>query len=289
MYKNLQNLFSPYSFAKVASYYLKHDKEKALKICKDFLKFYSDEKCELFEIDVRYIQVKCLFEQKQYRPVLKMIDRYFELTDKYDREEMSLSLLRTSSPSYNNKNARENIKLLQLMCYNELKEIKKAGEVLKTVDFEKVSGIGFYNFFVYIIRFNHIREADISLRDYYPILSKTMKSDNKELKESARQVFNLLLKHMNNLPNNVAHAVYKQITFWSEGREDLRDTAKRTEETKKEKKENLDKVIGEVKDSIKQLMTQPSMKDKALDLANQLKSIAPEDEEVKEFIKILSE
>lgn len=54
-----------------------------------------------------------------------MIDRYFELTDKYDREEMSLSLLRTSSPSYNNKNARENIKLLQLMCYNELKEIKK--------------------------------------------------------------------------------------------------------------------------------------------------------------------
>lgn len=51
----------------------------------------------------------------------------------------------------------------------------------------------------------------------------------------------------------------------------------------------MDKVIGEVKDSIKQLMTQPSMKDKALDLANQLKSIAPEDEEVKEFIKILSE
>lgn len=31
------------------------------------------------------------------------------------------------------------------------------------------------------------------------------------------------------------------------------------------------------------------MKGKALDLTNQLKAIAPEDEEVKEFIKILSE
>lgn len=31
------------------------------------------------------------------------------------------------------------------------------------------------------------------------------------------------------------------------------------------------------------------MKDKALDLVKQLKAIAPEDEEIKEFIKVLSE
>jgi len=218
-----------------------------------------------------------------------MIDRYFELINKYDNEEMSLRLLKTAAPGYTHNNAREHIKLLQLLCYNELKEIKKAAEVLRTVNFEKVSGIGFYNFFIYIIRFNHIREANISLQDYYPILSKTIRSTDRELKESARNVFNVLLKHMNSLPKNVSHAVYKQITFWSEGREDLQNAARRAEETKKEKKENLDKVIDEVKDSIKQLIAEPSMKGKALDLTNQLKAIAPEDEEVKEFIKILSE
>jgi len=289
MYKNLRNPFSPYSFAKVASYYSEFDKEKALQICKDFLRFYDDESCQLFEIDIRFVQIKCLFQQKQYRPALKMIDRYFELINKYDNEEMSLRLLKTAAPGYTHNNAREHIKLLQLLCYNELKEIKKAAEVLRTVNFEKVSGIGFYNFFIYIIRFNHIREANISLQDYYPILSKTIRSTDRELKESARNVFNVLLKHMNSLPKNVSHAVYKQITFWSEGREDLQNAARRAEETKKEKKENLDKVIDEVKDSIKQLIAEPSMKGKALDLTNQLKAIAPEDEEVKEFIKILSE
>ena len=289
MYKNLRNIFAPYSFAKVASYYLERDKEKALKICKDYLRYYDDKNCELFEMDIRFIQAKCLFAQKQYQPTLKMINRYFELIDKYESEKMSLELLKTAAPMYVGEYAQENMKYLRIQCYVELKEMKTAGELLKQIDFKKVTGTGFFNFFVLVIRLNHFREANISLAEYYPILSRAMKGENERQTEAAKQVYDLLQKHINHVPERMRKAIFTQIAFSEEGKADLQDMIDKSNEEDRKKKENFQNAIANAKESIRELMKEENMKNEALDLAKQLAELAPEDEEVKEFIKVLSE
>ncbi len=289
MYKNLRNIFAPYSFAKVASYYLERDKEKALKICKDYLRYYDDKNCELFEMDIRFIQAKCLFAQKQYQPTLKMINRYFELIDKYESEKMSLELLKTAAPMYVGEYVQENMKYLRIQCYVELKEMKTAGELLKQIDFKKVTGTGFFNFFVLVIRLNHFREANISLAEYYPILSRAMKGENERQTEAAKQVYDLLQKHINHVPERMRKAIFTQIAFSEEGKADLQDMIDKSNEEDRKKKENFQNAIANAKESIRELMKEENMKNEALDLAKQLEELAPEDEEVKEFIKVLSE
>ena len=57
---------------------------------------------QTFEIDIRFIQSNALFRQKQYRPALKMMEKYLELMDKYQKGELDLQLLRTGSLGFAN-------------------------------------------------------------------------------------------------------------------------------------------------------------------------------------------
>lgn len=287
MYKNLNSSFAPDSFVRVANYYRSHDEiEKALKVCKDFLKYFTDERCKLFEIDIRFIQTICLFKQKQYRPTLKMIDNYFKLVDSYEKGKLDLFLLRTGSVKFQGKKAQDYLKHVQIQCYIELKELEKAGELLKKTDLSKKDGAVFYNFFLTLVRLAYFDKANISLGDYYPMLIETIKTGNEKEKEVARKTYDVVHSYISNVPEYMRSVILKQIVSSEEGKEDLKAVIEKKE---KEKKENFEKFTREIKDTIKKLIAEPSMKGKALDLTNQLKAIAPEDEEVKEFIKILSE
>ena len=287
MYKSLNSSFAPDSFIKVADYYRTHDEvEKALKICKDYLKYFVDERCRLFEIDIRFMQAECLFKQKQYRPALKMIDNYFKLIDSYEKGKLDLFLLRTGSLKFQGKNMQDYLNYIQIQCYIELKELEQAGKLLKKIDLSKKNGAVFHNFFLTLVRLAYFDEANISLGDYYPILIETMKTGNERERDVAKKTYDVVHSYIANVPEYMRNVILKQIASSEEGEADLRAVI---EKKKKEKKENFERFTGEIKDTIKKLMLEPSMKDKALDLAKQLQELAPEDEEVKEFIKVLSE
>lgn len=240
----------------------------------------------MFEIDIRFIQTICLFKQKQYRPTLKMIDNYFKLVDSYEKGKLDLFLLRTGSVKFQGKKAQDYLKHVQIQCYIELKELEKAGELLKKTDLSKKDGAVFYNFFLTLVRLAYFDKANISLGDYYPMLIETIKTGNEKEKEVARKTYDVVHSYISNVPEYMRSVILKQIVSSEEGKEDLKAVIEKKE---KEKKENFEKFTREIKDTIKKLIAEPSMKGKALDLTNQLKAIAPEDEEVKEFIKILSE
>ncbi len=287
MYKNLSSSFSPDAFVKVANYYRLHDEiEKSLKICKEYLKYFIDERCRLFEIDIRFIQADCLFKQKQYRPALKMIDNYFKLIDSYENGKLDLFLLRTGSIKFQGKGAENYLKHIQIQCYIELKDLAKAGELLKKTDLSKKDDGVFHNFFLTLVRLTYFDEANISLADYYPMLIETMRTGNENEKKVAKETYDIVHSYIANVPDYMKTAILKQIASLEGGEEELKEAIKKKE---KEKKENFEKFTGEIKNTIKKLMVEPSMKGKALDLVKQLKAIAPEDEEVKEFIKVLSE
>ncbi len=95
----------------------------------------------------------------------------------------------------------------------------------------------------------------------------------------------MIHSYIANLPKEQREVLLGQIISSEEGKTDLWNMIKKKEE---EKKEGLKKMIGDTKVTIKKLMEEVTMRDKALDLSKRLEKIAPEDEEVKEFIKILS-
>ena len=227
-----------------------------------------------------------MFKQKQYRPALKMIDNYFKLIDSYENGKLDLFLLRTGSIKFQGKGAENYLKHIQIQCYIELKDLAKAGELLKKTDLSKKDDAVFHNFFLTLVRLTYFDEANISLADYYPILIETMKTGNENEKKVAEKTYDIVHSYIANVPDYMKTAILKQIASLEGGEEELKEAIKKKE---KEKKENFEKFTGEIKDTIKKLMVEPSMKDKALDLVKQLKAIAPEDEEIKEFIKVLSE
>lgn len=105
-------------------------------------------------------------------------------------------------------------------------------------------------------------------------------------KKLLKKTYDIVHSYIANVPDYMKTAILKQIASLEGGEEELKEAIKKKE---KEKKENFEKFTEEIKDTIKKLMVEPSMKSKALDLVKQLKAIAPEEEEVKEFIKVLSE
>ena len=292
MYKQKRNMFVPYSFAKVADYYSQNGKhEKALTICQDYIKQFTDNNknniYQLFEMDIRFIQSKCLFVLKQYQLALKMIERYLYLIDKYEKQELPLDLLKTASPMHVQQGAKEYIQSLQVRCYIELNDFKKAGECIKQFHFEKATSGGFHNFFMSLIRIQHISEANISLAEYYPILSRAMKHENKDLQNSAKDIFDMLQRYIKNLPAHLKEHILKQISCSEEGRQDLKELEEKQQQERQKAKQQLDKVIEDTKKTIKDLIEQ-DMKDKALDLVMQIQKIMPEDMEIKELMKTLS-
>ncbi len=123
-YKNLKNNYAPAALRQVASHYQeKKELEKALKICKDFLHFFGEGKYEVLQIDIRYIQANCLFQQKQYDSAAKIMNRYLQLIDKYEKGKLDLQILKTGSLIYSNQ--KEFIQSLQEKCYIELNKTKE--------------------------------------------------------------------------------------------------------------------------------------------------------------------
>ena len=116
-----------------------------------------------------------------------------------------------------------------------------------------------------------------------------MKGENERQTEAAKQVYDLLQKHINHVPERMRKAIFTQIAFSEEGKADLQDMIDKSNEEDRKKKENFQNAITNAKESIRELMKEENMKNEALDLAKQLEELVPEDEEVKEFIKVLSE
>ena len=290
MYKNLNNIFVPNAFVKVARYYDKNDeKQKALKICQDYVKLFTGEgknkMYQTFEIDIRFIQSNALFKQKQYRPALKMMDRYLQLMEKYQNGALDLQLLRTGSLGFANDTQKEFINFLKTRCYMELKEYEKAKEMIKTINLRETVGKGFYNFYWLIVRLCNIKECDMTLGEYYTILVDAMKREIPSQKKVAEDTYNMVHSYIANLPKEQRDVLLGQIISSEEGKADLWNMIKKKEE---EKKESLKKMVEDTKITIKKLMAETTMRDKALDLSERLQKIVPEDEEVKEFIKVLS-
>jgi len=290
MYKNLNNIFVPNAFVKVARYYDKNDeKQKALKICQDYVKLFTGEgknkMYQTFEIDIRFIQSNALFKQKQYRPALKMMDRYLQLMEKYQNGALDLQLLRTGSLGFANDTQKEFINFLKTRCYMELKEYEKAKEMIKTINLRETVGKGFYNFYWLIVRLCNIKECDMTLGEYYTILVDAMKREIPSQKKVAEDTYNMVHSYIANLPKEQRDVLLGQIISSEDGKADLWNMIKKKEE---EKKESLKKMVEDTKITIKKLMAETTMRDKALDLSERLQKIVPEDEEVKEFIKVLS-
>ena len=286
MYQNVKNMFAPGAFVKVAAYYWgQNEKEKALKICKDYLKFFTDKRCQLFEMDIRFIQSACLFQQKQYNPALKMIERYFELVEKYEKGQLDLFLMRTTSIRYASISAKEYMKQMQIRSYMALKDFKKAGELLKAVDFEKITSYQLFNFFVTVIQCNYMREANISLAQYYPILSKRRKEGTSEQQKAAQDAYNFLQNHIQTLPANVKKMVIQQIASTPEGKQDLQKEMEKAQQ----KNQKIQQLIENAKENVKTVMKEPAMKQEALDLVQRLLKLSPEDKEVQQWMEQLSQ
>lgn len=291
IYKNLNDRYVPNAFVKVARYYDKiDDKQKALKICQDYVKLFTGEgksgMYQTFEIDIRFIQSNALFKQKQYRPALKMTEKYLQLMEKYQNGELDLQLLRTGSLSFANDTQKEFIKFLKIICYMELKQYQQAKEMIKTINLSETVGKGFYNFYWVIVRLCNIKECDMELGEYYTILLDAMKREIPSQKKVAEDTYNMVHSYIAKLPKEQRDVLLEQIISSEEGKADLWNMIKKKEE---EKKESLKKMVEDTKVTIKKLMAETTMRDKALDLSKKLEKIVPEDEEVKEFIKILSE
>ncbi len=75
------------------------------------------------QIDIRYIQANCLFQQKQYDSAAKIMNRYLQLIDKYEKGKLDLQILKTGSLIYSNQ--KEFIQSLQEKCYIELNKTKE--------------------------------------------------------------------------------------------------------------------------------------------------------------------
>ncbi len=286
MYQNIKNVFSPGAFVKVAAYYwMKGEREKALKLCKDYLKFFTDERCQLFEIDIRFIQAACLFHQKQYSGALKMMERYFELIEKYEKGQLDLFLMRTTSIRYCGTGAKEYMKQLQIRTYMALKKYKEAGALLKAVDFEQITAFQLFNFFIVVIECAHEKETGISLTPYYAILSKKRKEGTGGQQKAAEQAYDFLQNHIQKLPPHLKNRFVEQISATKEGKRDLQEAEEKAQKQQQKQRQ----LIENAKESIKVLMAEASMKKEALVLAERLLKLSPEDEELQKWIVQLSE
>ena len=290
MYQELNNLFAPNAFVKVARYYSKQDnKQKTLEICQDYVKlFVGEDKSdiyELFEIDVRFIQSNTLFQQKQYRPALKMIEKYLYLMEKYKKGEINLRLLRTGSLSFANESHMQFIQFLKARCYMELGEIKSAGDVVKEVDLLEVTGAAFFNFYWLIVRLSHQEQSGITLGEYYKILLDARKREIPSQKKVVQDSYNMLHEYIGGLEKEKRDVLLEQIASTKEGNEDLWAFIHKKNQ---QKQQNLIDIVENTKKTIQSLINEPSMKEKALDLAQKLQAFAPEDEQVKQWIELLS-
>lgn len=290
MYQDLNNLFAPNAFVKVARYYSKNDnKQKALEICQDYIKRFVGEgksdMYETFEIDIRFIQSNTLFEQKQYRPALKMIEKYLHLMEKYKSGKMNLRLLRTGSLGFANEGQEQFIQFLKARCYMELGENKKAGEVIKQVDLSNVTTRAFFNFYWLIVRLCHQKESGITFEQYYKILLDAMKREIPSQKKIAQDSYDMVHSYIASVEEQTRHMILKQISSVKEGNADLWNLI---EERKQKKQQELQNMIEKTKQTIQKLIAEPSMQNKALDLAQKLQAFAPEDEQIKWWIEMLS-
>lgn len=291
MYKELNNIFAPNAFVKVARYYDKNDeKQKALKICQDYVKIFTGEnkssKYQTYEIDIRFIQANALFRQRQYRPALKMIDKYMELMEKYQKGEIDLELLRTGSLGFASQNNKEFMQYIQIRCYMELKQMEKAGELIQSIDLKETTAKGLYHFYWLIVRLSNIKEANISLSYYYDILLKMMKSDIPSQSKSAKDAYDMVHSYIANLSPEQRNSMLDKIVSSEQGKADLWDMIEKKE---KERKQKFDEMVKNTKNTIQKLMKEKSMKNKAFDLAKKLQTLVPEDEEVKKFVKELNQ
>lgn len=285
MYKNLHSAFAPNAFVKVANYYYKtNDLQKSLQICGDYIKKFRHDRYKTFEMDVRFIQAVCLFKQKQYGPSVKMIERYNELMEKYEDGKLDISLLRTGSLLFCSKGSKEYLQYVYARCCMEMNQLQKAGEIIKKADLKQATASGFYNFYLLIVRLSHKKESGITLTNYYPLLLEGMERELPTQKKAAEDAYNMVHSYIVKLPQEDRSMLLDQISSSEEGKADL---WKMIQENEQRKKEKLNKVIQDTKDTIKKLMAEPSMKDKALDLTEKLKTLAPDDEEIEEFLKIL--
>ena len=218
-YKNLKSDYAPVAFRQIASYYYeKKEFEKVLKICKDFLHFFNKDKYEIWQMDIRYLQANCLFQQKQYEPTIKISDRYIQLMDKYRNNKLDSQLLRINYPTYLNR--EEFMQHLQSKCYMELNEVKKAGELIKKVNLKKVTGNGLYNLYWVIVRLSHIKESDISLKEYYPLLLEIMESESAQ-RSSAKNAYNMIHSYIAGLPEEKRNILLEQISSFEKKKDNL--------------------------------------------------------------------
>lgn len=290
MYKDLNNLFTPNAFVKVARYYDKNDdKQKALKICQDYVKIFTGEnkssKYQTYEIDIRFVQANALFRQRQYRPALKMIEKYMELMDKYEKGEIDLELLRTGSLGFASQNNKEFTQYLQVRCYMELKQMKQAGEIIQKVNLKEATPKGMYNFYWLIVRLSNQKEANISLSYYYNILLELMKSEIPSQAKSAKDAHDMIHSYIVNATLEERNMLLEQITSSEKEKEEL---LAKIEQEEKERKQKFEQMVTNIKATIRKLMAENTMKNKALDLARKLQTLVPEDEEVKKFVNELN-
>lgn len=291
MYQELNNIFAPNAFVKVARYYDKNDdKQKALKICQDYIKIFRKEnessKYQTYEIDIRFIQVNALFRQKQYRPALKMIDKYIELMEKYEKGQIDLELLRTGSLSFASQNNKEFIQYIQIRCHMELKQMEKAVELIQKIDLKETTAKGLYHFYWLIVRLSNVEQSNISLQYYYNMLLEIMKSDIPSQSQSAKDTLHMIHSYIANLSLEQRNSMLEQITSSKQEKEDLWAMIEKEEE---ERKQKFDKMVKNIKNTIQKCMKEKSMKNKAFDLAKKLQLLVPEDEEVKKFVKELNQ
>ena len=285
VYKNLKSGYAPAALIQVASYYYdKKELEKALKICKDFLKFFDNERYEVLQIDIRYIQSNCLFQQKQYTPAVKMIERYLQVVEKYQKNQLNLDALRTTTLKFGN--AAPFMKYIQIRCYMEGKNIKQAESVLKSVAMEKLREPIFFNYYWIIVTLSLMPESEISLKEYYPILLNALERKNEEDKKTAQKTYDMVHSYIAKLPVEKRGILLEQISSSEQGQKDLWEFIHKKEQ---EKEQKLKKVIEDTKVTIQKLIAEPTMQENALDLCQKLLEIAPEDEQIKAWIKELKE
>ena len=119
-------------------------------------------------------------------------------------------------------------------------------------------------------------------RKYYPILLNALERKNEEDKKTAQKTYDMVHSYIAKLPVEKRGILLEQISSSEQGQKDLWEFIHK-------KEQKLKKVIEDTKVTIQKLIAEPTMQENALDLCQKLLEIAPEDEQIKAWIKELKE
>ena len=105
-------------------------------------------------------------------------------------------------------------------------------------------------------------------------------------KKTAQKTYDMVHSYIAKLPVEKRGILLEQISSSEQGQKDLWEFIHKKEQ---EKEQKLKKVIEDTKVTIQKLIAEPTMQENALDLCQKLLEIAPEDEQIKAWIKELKE